>query len=279
MPQVQNITREVLRWISAQAQAGHTQEAVLAAMRRSGWHDSAAQQAIFQAKAGGFEDGVFPPQILVPQLDLEDMPAVLSAPDRDVKVLGVMTLPRLVMLGGLLSESECDAVMEMAGPRLERSRIIDGWSGAGEMHEARTSEGMHFEREAEGVIARIEARIAALLHWPVTNGEGMQVLRYQQGAEYQPHHDYFDPESPGHQRQMQRGGQRVATVLMYLNTPARGGETTFPDAGLRVAAVKGNAVFFSYDRPHPITKTLHGGAPVREGEKWIATKWLREGIC
>ena len=73
-----------------------------------------------------------------------------------------------------------------------------------------------------------------------------------------------------------RGGQRVASVVMYLNTPARGGATTFPDARFEAAAVKGNAVFFSYDRPHPMTGTLHGGAPVLEGEKWVATKWLRE---
>ena len=39
----------------------------------------------------------------------------------------------------------------------------------------------------------------------------------------------------------------------------------------------GSAVFFSYDRPDASTGTLHGGAPVLEGEKWVATKWLREG--
>lgn len=65
---------------------------------------------------------------------------------------------------------------------------------------------------------------------------------------------------------------------MYLNTPARGGATIFPEAHFEVAAVKGNAVFFSYDRPHPMTRTLHGGAPVLEGEKWILTKWLRAGV-
>ena len=43
-----------------------------------------------------------------------------------------------------------------------------------------------------------------------------------------------------------------------------------------VAPKRGNAVFFSYERPHPSTKTLHGGSPVIAGEKWIATKWLRE---
>jgi prolyl 4-hydroxylase len=50
----------------------------------------------------------------------------------------------------------------------------------------------------------------------------------------------------------------------------------FPDVHLEVAPKRGNAVFFSYERPHPSTKTLHGGTPVRAGEKWIATKWLRE---
>ena len=73
-----------------------------------------------------------------------------------------------------------------------------------------------------------------------------------------------------------RGGQRVATIVMYLNSPEKGGGTTFPDVGVEVGPVKGNAVFFSYDRPHPSTKTLHGGAPVIAGEKWVATKWLRE---
>lgn len=58
---------------------------------------------------------------------------------------------------------------------------------------------------------------------------------------------------------------------------AGGGATTFPDARFEVAAVKGNAVFFAYDRPHPMTGSLHGGAPVVEGEKWVATKWLRVG--
>jgi prolyl 4-hydroxylase len=69
----------------------------------------------------------------------------------------------------------------------------------------------------------------------------------------------------------------VASLVMYLNTPTRGGATTFPDVNFEVGPVKGNAVFFSYDRPHPMTRTLHGGAPVLEGEKWVATKWLREG--
>ena len=115
-------------------------------------------------------------------------------------------------------------------------------------------------------------RIAALVNWPLENGEGIQILRYGPGAEYKPHHDYFDPVHPGTATILRRGGQRVGTVVMYLNTPDKGGATVFPDVGLDVAPVRGNAVFFAYDRPHPSTRTLHGGAPVIAGVKWVATK-------
>jgi len=102
------------------------------------------------------------------------------------------------------------------------------------------------------------------------------VLRYKPGAEYKPHYDYFIPDAPGTSRIIANGGQRVATVVIYLNDVERGGGTTFPDVGLEVMPKRGHAVFFAYDQPDPSTLTLHAGAPVIEGEKWIAVKWLRE---
>jgi prolyl 4-hydroxylase len=137
---------------------------------------------------------------------------------------------------------------------------------------------MFFERGEHALIATVEQRIAELLRWPLAHGEGLQILRYRPGAEYRPHHDYFDPAQPGTTRILQRGGQRVGTLVMYLNTPEGGGATTFPEVGLDVAPVRGNALFFSYERPHASTRTLHGGAPVTAGEKWVATKWLRQGV-
>ena len=108
------------------------------------------------------------------------------------------------------------------------------------------------------------------------NGEGLQILQYVPGTEYKPHYDYFDPDAPGTPSILKRGGQRVGTLVMYLGEPEKGGGTVFPSVHMSVAPKRGNAVFFSYERPHPSTRTLHGGAPVIAGEKWIATKWLRE---
>ena len=164
----------------------------------------------------------------------------------------------------------------MRRPRVARSTTVDDARGGHVVHEHRTSSGTSFQRGQHALCATIEARIARMLDWPVENGEGLQVLRYGVGAEYRPHYDYFDPALPGSHAELQRGGQRVASLVMYLNTPECGGATTFPDVHFEVGAVRGNAVFFSYDRAHPMTRSLHGGAPVVAGEKWVATKWLRE---
>ena len=126
------------------------------------------------------------------------------------------------------------------------------------------------------VLRRVEQRIADLTGIPVPHGEAMQVLWYQVGAEYAPHYDYFSPSTPGGVAALSRGGQRLATFIMYLNTPEAGGETIFPKANLSVTPKKGAALLFYNCLPSGETDplTLHGGAPVKKGEKWIATKWL-----
>ena len=279
--QPQAITDELRRWIVSQAEAGCTPDAVLAAMRASGWAEDVAVEALESTLTKRLEELGLPvptAPVAVPEPDLAELKPMVWAHDREVQVLTVLKLPRVVVFGALLSAQECEELMDAARRRLQRSETVDNSTGGSEINASRTSDGMFFERGESPLIARIEQRIEALVNWPVDHGEGLQVLRYRPGAEYKPHHDYFDPAQPGTATVLSRGGQRVATLVMYLNTPERGGSTVFPDAGLDVAPVQGNAVFFSYDRAHPASKTLHGGAPVVAGEKWVATKWLREGV-
>jgi prolyl 4-hydroxylase len=280
----QNVTEELRRWIVSQAEAGCRPEDIIAAMVKSGWDEDVALDALEttlreRLDAVAAARSAIPHGIKVPELP----PAYSARPNVDVdghvvQVLTQLRNPNLVVFGGLLSEAECDGLIELARPRLARSETVDNATGGSEVNAARTSDGMFFERGETALISRIEQRIARLVGWPLEHGEGLQVLRYRPGAEYKPHHDYFDPAHSGTATILKRGGQRVATIVMYLNTPEAGGATTFPDVALEVAPLRGNAVFFSYDRPHAVTRTLHGGAPVVEGEKWVATKWLREGV-
>lgn len=298
---IQSITPELRQWLIEQSSAGHTHESLLSAMVEAGWDRALAAQAlestlaeharsqasaraqaqaqaIAQATAAAAQrpGGVGGTRLPGPDLTLS--PRQVDAGDRTVNVIASLATPRVVVFGNLLSVEECEALVAAAGPRMARSLTVQTRTGGEEMNPDRTSQGMFFGRGETPLVSRIEARIARLLNWPVDHGEGMQVLHYQPGAEYKPHYDYFDPAEPGTPTILRRGGQRVGTLVMYLNEPARGGGTTFPDVGLEVAPVRGNAVFFSYDRPHPATGTLHGGAPVIEGDKWVATKWLRERV-
>lgn len=277
------IDAELLRWILARVEAGAAPEEVLSEMQAIGWQEQAAIDAVEHAMRAHVdvrsrEAGV-PSPVRVPAPVGVNGPSLVDAGDRRVSVLANLRLPRVVVFGGLLSDEECDALIERARPRLARSATVNLDTGKDEQHEARTSEGTWFRRGEDDFILRIEARIAKLADWPLEHGEGLQVLRYAPGAEYRPHYDYFDPERSGTRAILADGGQRVASLVMYLNTPEAGGATTFPDVGFEIGAVKGNAVYFSYDRPHPMTRSLHGGAPVVTGEKWVATKWLREGPC
>ncbi len=271
------VSDELRNWVADQQARSIGRGAMHTALLAAGWQAGQASEVLdalltaSPAKPAGRDDAR-----KLPGPDLASALPALAAGERQVQVLATLTQPPLVVFSQLLSADECAALIEAARPRLARSRTVEVQTGGEEVNADRTSEGMFFQRGEMELVLQLEARIAALLHWPVDRGEGLQVLRYGPGAEYKPHYDYFDPAEAGTAAMLARGGQRVATVVMYLNTPEAGGATVFPDAGLQVAPQQGNAVFFSYDRPHPGTRSLHGGAPVLKGEKWIATKWLRE---
>lgn len=281
------LTPELMQWVRTQSAAGVPLPSLLQSMRTAGWAEHLARRALALPEQGDLPFPFVQAQSKsdvqvqlhasgVPEPALQTEPCSIHAGDREVYVLSSLRNPRIVVFGNLLSPEECDAIIDAARPRMQRSLTVDNQSGGESINDDRTSNGMFFQRSENEVIRRVEERIARLLNWPLENGEGLQVLHYRPGAEYKPHYDYFAPNEPGTPTILKRGGQRVGTLVMYLNEPIRGGCTIFPDVGLQVTPRRGNAVFFSYDRPDPATKTLHGGAPVLEGEKWIATKWMRE---
>lgn len=268
-------TPELLRWLDQQLQAGQRETALLQSLRDTGWADTVSRQAL-AAVARWRAAASTQPQPPLPEPAMAQHPSQIDVGDRSVHILMSLQHPRILLLGNLLSSEECDAIIAAAQPQMARSRTVEARTGGEEINADRTSEGMFFVRGQTPEVQRLEDRLARLLQWPLENGEGLQVLHYGPGAEYKPHHDYFDPAEPGTPTIVRRGGQRVGTVVVYLNEPEEGGGTYFPETGLRIQPRKGNAVFFSYAQPQAHTLTLHGGDPVLRGEKWIATKWLRE---
>jgi prolyl 4-hydroxylase len=194
-----------------------------------------------------------------------------------IYVSSVMHSPCVAVLDHVLTDAECEALIERASGCLNRSGVVDRQTGASVLSSVRTSEGPHFERGDGELIKRIEQRLARLIDRDVDRFEPMQILRYSPGGEYKSHQDYFAPDEAGSQVQSRRGGNRIATFILYLNEVEQGGETGFPDLKLDVRPRRGRAVYFEYMNTQfeldPRCK--HAGQPVIQGEKWIATKWVR----
>ncbi|WP_088002782.1 2OG-Fe(II) oxygenase [Gottfriedia solisilvae] len=190
-----------------------------------------------------------------------------QAEGRDIRILARYEEPLVVLLGNVLSDEECDELIRLAKDRMKRSKI----GSTREVDAIRTSSGMFFANNENDLIVNIEKRITKIMNVPVEHGDGLQILQYLPGQEYKAHTDYFLPTSQAAKN------NRISTIVIYLNNVEQGGETVFPQLKLSVTPQKGTAVYFEYFyEDDNINKlTLHAGAPVITGEKWVATQWMR----
>ena len=128
------------------------------------------------------------------------------------------------------------------------------------------------------IVARIEGRICTLMGIDRRHGETLQGQRYEVGQQFKPHYDHFFPSQPYWEDERKAGGQRSWTAMIYLNEPASGGETNFPNAGICVSPQTAMLVMWNNMDAigAPNSLTLHEGSPVMAGSKYIVTKWFRE---
>jgi prolyl 4-hydroxylase len=66
-------------------------------------------------------------------------------------------------------------------------------------------------------------------------------------------------------------------VVTYLNADFEGGPTRFPKLGVEYRGGVGDAVIFAnvFRDGQPDMNTLHEGAPVTAGRKWVLSQWIR----
>ncbi|KAG7544921.1 Oxoglutarate/iron-dependent dioxygenase [Arabidopsis suecica] len=198
--------------------------------------------------------------------------------------------PRAFVYHNFLTNEECEHLISLAKPSMVKSKVVDVKTGKSIDSRVRTSSGTFLKRGHDEIVEEIENRISDFTFIPPENGEGLQVLHYEVGQKYEPHHDYFFDEF-----NVRKGGQRIATVLMYLSDVEEGGETVFPAAkgnisavpwwdelsqcgreGLSVLPKKRDALLFWSMKPDASLdpSSLHGGCPVIKGSKWSSTKWF-----
>ena len=228
--------------------------------------------------------------------------------ERDPRVERLSDSPRAYLFRGFLTPEECDHLVVVGEPHLTRSTVVGGaektTASDGLTDDVRTSFGTFIPKAYDETFLDVERRVATYSGLPYENQEQLQLLRYRDGQEYKDHNDGLtSPEN---------GGKRVATVLMFLREPTKGGETSFPMAtpraatrernriafdknelskcawrdgrGMAVQPRKGDAVlFFSFHRNEETSKferqdpaSTHASCPTSGGVKWTATKWIHE---
>lgn len=175
--------------------------------------------------------------------------------------------PPIYLAQGFLSAEQCEGIMEWASDeQLATSRVHNGTHNS-----ARTSCSCDLGSEWAEAVAQQVVRLTG------SSPEQMEiptVARYLRGQHYVAHHDAFPPGDP----MLGCGGNRICTVLIYLNDVAEGGRTLFHRAGLSVAPRAGMAVvFFPSDcasgEIDPLT--LHEAEPA-VCEKWVVQVWVRQ---
>ena len=187
--------------------------------------------------------------------------------------------PRVLAVSGLARADACDGIVDAARPRLERAQVKDPRTGLTVMGATRTNRVANFAVTDTSVLnLLVQARIAAAAGLDTRMMEAFAVLHYARGEQASEHFDYLDPDVPAYAEDIARYGQRTATALLYLNDDYEGGETAFPELGLRHRGSKGDAlIFFSVDpqgRPDP--RTVHAGRPPARGEKWVLSQFVRD---
>jgi prolyl 4-hydroxylase len=177
------------------------------------------------------------------------------------------------MVHGILTSDECDYIINKVQSSFTRSTVV-GKDGA---DQSRTSETAWLKKD-DPVARKVLERACAMTGKPMEHTEDLQIVRYQPGTYYKEHHDACCADSRACAEFENKGGQRVGTLLVYLNDEFTDGETHFPNLNVKMKAPPGSAIFFnplgSEDKCHP--NALHAGLPISSGTKYVCNAWVRE---
>lgn len=203
--------------------------------------------------------------VIIDRMALDDEGRPLSPPDAAQRA----TSPDVQQFFAFFTPDECAHLAALSAPLLAPSVVVDSRTGRQSPNPVRTSFGAVLGPiQQDLVVHALNLRIAAATQTSVDQGEPLVVLRYEPGQEYREHHDGLPGEA----------NQRGRTVIAYLNEDYIGGETSFPAADLAIKGREGDAISFVNTRPDGRIdeRSRHAGRPVRNGSKWICTRWIRE---
>lgn len=177
------------------------------------------------------------------------------------------------ILPNLLTEKECIDIIGYASDKLSESEVVGG------RHVNIRNSQQYWIPKNNPLVKPLFEKVSKMFGIPIENAEDLQVVRYLPHQYYNDHHDSCCDDNDKCRDFIKRGGQRVLTVLIYLNKDFEDGQTYFKNLDLKLRADPGSAILFyplaqNSNKCHP--DAIHAGLQVSKGIKWIANVWFRE---
>lgn len=182
--------------------------------------------------------------------------------------------PFVVVISKAIQKKDLDNMLKINN--YEKSNGYDFTTGKAELSNQRTSSSYYdterkFDYIRDIILDKIKQEFGHV--YEAKQCEPIQLQKYNLKQFFKPHYDFFNV--PGYETTS--SNDRIATVIIYIKTAIKGGTTNFPELGLNIQANTGDLLYFTYDDDKTKTLTKHEGTPIEEGEKIIATLWIRKG--
>ncbi|XP_033228123.1 prolyl 4-hydroxylase subunit alpha-1-like [Belonocnema kinseyi] len=185
--------------------------------------------------------------------------------------------PRIVVYHDVLYEEEIEVLKQLAKPELQVAEVRNFTTGAVQTGTERIAESAWIYNLGNKFKKVLRRRLKDMTGLVADTAEDLQVTHYDVGGFYVEHFD-FVPDTDTEFFEIVGTGNRIATVLFYMNDVEQGGETVFTELNVTISPKKGSAVFWYNLKRNGSgdVLTYHAACPVLSGTKWIATSWLHE---
>ena len=196
------------------------------------------------------------------------------------------TEPLILTIDDFLTDEECKHIKKISKDKLAKAKTCyyteeEQQKIENMNYKGRTNKNCWLESDRDKIIKGVFNKAAKLLNTDYKLFEALQVIHYKKGEEYKHHYDAWDKEEQGKfEKYTCERGNRVFTLLFYLNDIIEGGETEFnmTKKTIKVKSKKGKALLFkNTNEDGSLNKhSMHAGLPVIQGEKWACNLWMRE---
>jgi prolyl 4-hydroxylase len=173
-----------------------------------------------------------------------------------------------------ITDDEAKYILKMAEYNYEDS-IVVGTHSKG----IRKSQTYWLNKDDE-IAKKIIQKVCDIDGYSIDQAEDIQVVKYEPNGYYNEHHDSCCDDLD-ECKEFLKDGNRILTMVIYLNDDFEGGATRFPKLDKNFKPKKYSGILFypmnkNGDKCHE--NSLHAGMPVTKGEKYIANVWIREKL-